>query len=65
LVRRNVLILHAIEHKMRLYGDHCSFLTVNDIFSNHQHLTIEFNFKGQRRVQRKHQPQRSSIEFEH
>ena len=58
-------ILHVIEHKLRLCGDHRSWLTVRDILSTHQRLTIEFNVKEQDTVQRKHLRLCSSAEPEH
>lgn len=47
-------ILHTIEYKLRLCGDHRSWATIADILSTHQRLTIEYNVKEQGQTLRNH-----------
>ena len=58
-------ILHTIEYKLRLCGDHRSWATIRDILSTHQRLTIEYNVKEQGQVQRSHLRLCSNAEPEH
>jgi transposase len=58
-------ILHAIEHKLRLCGDHRSWATIRDILSTHQRLTVEYNVKEQDKAQRTHLRLCSNPEPEH
>jgi len=58
-------ILHAIEHKLRLCGDHRSWATIRDILSTHQRLTVEYNVKEQHKIQRFHLRLCSNPEPEH
>lgn len=58
-------ILHTIEHKLRLCGDHRSWATIRDILSTHQRLTIEYNVKEHNEVQRNHLRLCSNAEPEH
>ena len=47
-------ILHTIEYKLRLCGDHRTWASIRDILSTHQRLTIEYNVKEQGQVRRSH-----------
>lgn len=38
-------ILHTIESRLRMHGDHRSWDTIRGILSTHQRLTIEYNYK--------------------
>lgn len=58
-------LLHTIEHKLRLCGDHRSWATIGDILSTHQRLTVEYNVKEQDQVVRSHLRLCSSAEPEH
>jgi transposase len=58
-------ILHTVEYKLRLCGDHRSWATIRDILSTHQRLTVEYNVKEQDRVVRSHLRLCSSAEPEH
>jgi len=58
-------ILHTIEYKLRLCGDHRSWTTIRDTLSTHQRLTIEFNVKEQGRIHRSHLRLCSKAEPEH
>ena len=58
-------ILHSIEYKLRLCGDHRSWATIRDILSTHQRLTVEYNVKEQGQVQRNHLRLCSTAEPEH
>lgn len=58
-------ILHTIEYKLRLCGDHRSWTSIRDILSTHQRLTIEYNVKEQRQVRRNHLRLCSNAEPEH
>ena len=58
-------ILHAIEHKLRQRGEHRSWNTLRDILSTHQRLTIAYNVKEQKLVQRNHLRLCTSAEPEH
>jgi transposase len=58
-------ILHTIEHKLRLCGDHRSWATIRDILSTHERLTVEYNVKEQNKVQRTHLRLCSNPEPEH
>ena len=46
-------ILHAIEHKLRVTGDHRSWTTIRDCLSTHQRITIHFNAKGKNGTERR------------
>ena len=46
-------ILHAIEHKLRVTGDHRSWTTIRDCLSTHQRITIHFNAKGKNGPERR------------
>ncbi|MCP4110069.1 MAG: hypothetical protein GY749_31865 [Desulfobacteraceae bacterium] len=37
-------ILHTIETRLRMHGDHRTWDTIREILSTHQRLTIEYNF---------------------
>jgi transposase len=58
-------ILHTIEHKLRLGGDHRSWATIRDMLSTHQRLTVEYNVKEQDQVVRSHLRLCSRAEPEH
>lgn len=58
-------ILHAIEHKLRLVGDHRSWASIRDILSTHQRLTVEFNVKERETIERHHLRLSSTAEPEH
>lgn len=58
-------ILHTIEYKLRLGGDHRSWPTIRDILSTHQRLTIEYNVKEQNYVRHSHLRLCSNAEPEH
>lgn len=58
-------ILHTIEYKLRLCGDHRSWATIRDILSTHQRLTIEYNVKEHGDVCRNHLRLCSNPEPEH
>lgn len=58
-------ILHAIEHKLRQYGDHRSWETIRKILSTHQRLTIEYNERTQTGHQRHHLRVCSKAEVDH
>jgi len=58
-------ILHTVEHKLRLSGDHRSWATIRDVLSTHQRLTVEYNIKEQDQVVRSHLRLCSSAEPEH
>ncbi len=58
-------ILHTIEYKLRLCGDHRSWATICEILSTHQRLTIEYNAKEQEQVRRSHLRLCSTAEPEH
>jgi transposase len=47
-------ILHIIEHRLRLHGDHRCWRTICQILSTHQRLTIEYDVKEQQEVRRCH-----------
>jgi len=47
-------ILHIIEQRLRLHGDHRSWETIREILSTHKRLTIEYNVKEQERIIRYH-----------
>ncbi len=40
-------ILHAIEHKLRLAGDTCSWATIKSVLRTHQRMTIEYMSKDE------------------
>jgi transposase len=58
-------ILHIIEHRLRMHGDHRSWETIRDILSTHQRLTIEYNVKEQDKIVRYHLRLCSMPEPEH
>jgi len=58
-------ILHAIEHKLRMSGEHRSWETIRKVLSTHQRLTIEYNEKTQTGMQRHHMRICSKAEVEH
>lgn len=58
-------ILHAIEHQLRLSGDHRSWGTIRDILSTHQRLTLEYHVKEQDKTQHTHLRLCSNPEPEH
>lgn len=58
-------ILHTIEYKLRLCGDHRSWVTIRQVLSTHQRLTIEYNTKEQDQVRRNHLRLCSMAEPEH
>lgn len=58
-------ILHAIEYKLGLSGDHRLWSTLRKILATHQRLTIEYNVKEQNIVQRHHLRLCSNPEPEH
>lgn len=43
-------ILHIIEQRLRLHGDHRSWETIREILSTHKRLTIEYNVKEQKQT---------------
>lgn len=58
-------ILHTIEYKLRRSGDHRSWATIRDILSTHHRLTMEYNVKEQKQIQRHHLRLCSNAEPEH
>jgi transposase len=58
-------ILHAIEYKLGLSGDHRLWSTLRKILATHQRLTIEYNVKEQNIIQRHHLRLCSNPEPEH
>lgn len=58
-------ILHAIELGMRKTGDHRSWESIKAVLSTHQRLTIEYNQKTQKEIQRHHIRLCSNPEPEH
>ncbi len=47
-------ILHTIESRLRMHGDHRSWDTIREILSTHQRLTIEYNYKEGEEVHHGH-----------
>ena len=47
-------ILHTIEYKLRQCGDHRLWATIREVLSTHQRLTITYNVKEQKQIQRQH-----------
>ena len=58
-------ILHTIEYRLRQGGDHRLWATVRAVLSTHQRLTIEYNVKEHKQVQRHHLRLCSNAEPEH
>lgn len=58
-------ILHAIEHRLRQKGEHRSWDTLRTILSTHQRLTIAYNVKEQKLIQRNHLRLCTTAEPEH
>ena len=58
-------LLHVIEQKLRLHGDHRSWGTIRDILSTHSRLTIEYNVKEQEQIIHYHLNLCSKPEPEH
>lgn len=58
-------LLHTIEYKLRLCGDHRSWATIREILSSHQRLSIEYNVKEHHQIQRSHLRLCSNAEPEH
>jgi transposase len=47
-------ILHIIEHRLRIHGDHRCWETICRILSTHQRITIEYDVKEQQEVHHCH-----------
>jgi transposase len=58
-------ILHSIEFKLRQQGDHRTWATIREVLSTHQRLTIEYDVKEQKKLQRHHLRLCSNPEVEH
>ncbi len=58
-------LLHTIEYRLRLSGDHRSWRTIRDILSTHQRLTVEYNVKERDCVRHSHVRLCSNAEPEH
>ena len=58
-------ILHTIEYRLRQGGAHRLWATVRAVLSTHQRLTIEYNVKEHKQVQRHHLRLCSNAEPEH
>lgn len=58
-------ILHIIEHRLRMHGDHRSWETIRDVLCTHQRLTIAYNVKEQDKMVRYHLRLCSTPEPEH
>ncbi len=58
-------ILHTIEYRLRQSDDHRLWTTVRAVLSTHQRLTIEYNVKEHKQVQRHHLRLCSNAEPEH
>lgn len=58
-------ILHTIESRLRGHGDHRSWITIRDILSTHQRLTIEYNCKEREMICHGHMRLCSLPEMEH
>lgn len=44
-------ILHTIETRLRIHGDHRAWETIRNILSTHQRLTINYNYKEDEMIQ--------------
>ena len=58
-------ILHVIEHRLRLAGDHRTFATIRDILSTHQRMTIEYTVNDKDKPRHCHLRLCSNPEPEH
>jgi transposase len=58
-------ILHVIEQRLRLHGDHRCWETIREVLSTHQRLTIEYNAKEEEKIVRYHLKLCSRPEPEH
>jgi transposase len=58
-------LLHTIEYKLRLCGDHRCWATIRDVLSTHQRLTVEYSAKEKGRLRRNHLRLCSTAEPEH
>jgi transposase len=47
-------ILHIIEHRLRMHGDHRCWETICRILSTHQRITIEYDVKEQEALRHCH-----------
>jgi len=58
-------ILHTIESRLRMRGDHRSWDTIRKILSTHQRLTIEYDYKEEETVRHGHMRLCDKPETEH
>ncbi len=58
-------ILHTIESRLRMHGDHRLWGTIREILSTHQRLTIEYNYKEGEVIRHGHMRLCSLPEMEH
>jgi transposase len=58
-------ILHTIEYRLRLNGDHRSWKTIRNILSTHQRLSVEYDVKEQNHIRHGYVRLCSNAELEH